>query len=167
MTDLDSPKGETSQSVLRFSTFGLLVVLSVASMVFAAYVGIARAVGIEVTEMLANSVRSLRYDTPQIIICFAGILAALSSRLPQSAARLTLLASCGLLLTILASNIGELILGHLMDSSVIGISHLSWWLTAIGILYALLHALCWMLLLLAVFSGRTSAPITPTTDSTP
>jgi hypothetical protein len=168
MTDLESQKADASWRILRFSTFGLLLLITVASLVLAAVFSVGRALGMETSAIISNGLQPLLQYTPLVIVLVLAIAAAWNSpRLPQSTARLTIIACCGLLLTVLATVLMQLIVIRLMENSSIGFDQVGWWFLVLGIVFSLLHAACWMLLLIAVFSGRTSAPMTPTTNSTP
>lgn len=167
MTDLDSPEGETSRSILRFSTFGLLLLLTVASIVLAALFGVGRAVGMESENIVSEGVDEVLHYLPQLIVCGVGVTAAWSStRLPRTASRLVVAACCGLMLTYLVSSLATMALMHLMTTSVIPVGDMSEWISRMHVFLTISDVLWWTLLLIAVFSGRASAPMTPTTDST-
>lgn len=150
---------------VQFNTLALLAILTVASLILAAYFGIGRAFGIETTQILFNGLGQAAYYAPQALVWIAGIAFALQSRrLPRSVARLVVVAFSGMLFTALLGGLGQMVLIQMLSSGMLG-SNISMWFLAYGISLSLIHAFWWVLILMAIFRGRSAATDVTTQES--
>lgn len=143
---------ERTNHVFRFSTLGLLMVLTVVSVVFAAYFGIGRAVGMTPADMLQFGLLRFIYIVPMLIVWAIGLAIAIKRR-RQDGRRATLLmiAFGGMIATAFVVDVAQMVLIYLLTRvQVQGSEHL---LGVLGVVSVLLNTLWWILIVVAIFAG--------------
>lgn len=154
---------------VQFNTLALLLILTAASVILAAYVGVGRALDSGGQNALINGLQQLAYYTPQAIIWIVGLAMALQSgRLPRSAARLVVISLTGFLLTMLLGGLAQMVLiSYATTGALSGSSAVGWLFLAYSTTYTLINCVWWVLLLMAVFRGRneTSHTANATTET--
>jgi hypothetical protein len=164
----DLPQTETS--LLQFSLASMFVVTTLMALLLSTYFGVGRLIGMSTTEVLADGMRNFVFHSPLLLIWFVGLTVAVRRlKRDRRPAVLTLIALATLVLTSVVFQVTQMALIHMVRSNQIGHQTLSWAFMAIGGLHAILHAGCWVLILVAVFVGRSSdsmrrKPINPSDD---
>ncbi len=137
--------------VFQFSTFGLLMVLTIVSVVFAAYFGVGRAVGMTNADMLQFGLLRFIYIVPMLMVWAFGLAIALRRR-RQDGRRATLLiiAFGGMIATAFVVDVAQMVLIHFLTRVQAPASESL--LAVLGVVSVLLNALWWILILVAIFA---------------
>jgi hypothetical protein len=141
--------------VWQFSLLGLFLIVTVPALILATYFGVGRLAGMSTTEILTQGLGRLVYGVPSLLVWAVGLTVAIRrlkrNRVP---ARLTAIALGGLMLTTFALQVVQMVLIHWVNSGGIRSNVLPWYMAATGVFYALSNAVCWILVIVAIFVRR-------------
>lgn len=137
------------RSFVRFSTWGLLVLLTTVSLVLAIYVGVGRAFGMTSGDLLQRGIGRFLYTLPMYAIWSIGLWLALTlPPIEKRKARLLVVAFGGMLGTMLLFDIATTVLIHTMMQRGGGIGTMYYVFTFGSVL---LNVIWWIVLLMAIF----------------
>lgn len=136
---------------VQFSVSNLLAVLTIASLVFALYFGIGRALGMSNAEIGQFGLLRFFYVLPMVALWAVGLVIALRRRQQDPRrARLLIAAFSGMILTAFAIDIAQMVMIHHLSRGSGEYSQLLY--ASITMASVLLNVTWWILLLVAIFS---------------
>ena len=162
MSDLELPPPYSDQPTsrgFRFTTWGLLVLLTVVSLVLATVLFVGRAFGLSFAGVMQSSLMQFFYMTPLLIVWFVGLVYAINRRnLAGRKATLAIVAFVGFLATTILTQFAWMFFLPLMMQSS---SNYAWVFGLLNIGNILAQTACWVLILMALFSRDRSAERPP------
>lgn len=143
--------------MFQFSLLGLFLFVTVIALILATYFGAGRLAGMSTMEILTGGLGRFLYALPVVLVWIVGLSMAIQRlnrhRVP---AILTIIALSGLMLTTVVLQVAQMVLIHLVQSNRISGSFMSGGLAATGILYAVSNTAWWILVVMAIFAGRSA-----------
>ena len=153
-TELPAPYEELppENRGFRFTTWGLLVLLTVVSLALAVVLGLSRAFGIPVGEIFQSSFVQFLAYLPMLTIWIVGLVMA-ARRRKQERRRATLaMWAFGLLIV---NSTGMQLTQMVLIYYVTQIASIGFWFTTLGLISMTVNCICWILIIKALF-GRDS-----------
>lgn len=149
------PYQPTSRSVVQFSLTALFILTTLFALGLSAFIGISQFFEISPWELLSTSFTQCFYLVPRLVIWSVGLaMAVRRRRTHRKPAFLTAIALTGFIVTTLLATTVQMAVIAGMDSGRFAGGSISWVFAAIGVFYAVMDAGCWILILMAIFSGR-------------
>lgn len=150
----------SNRPALQFSLTALFVLITVSALVLSAVLGACRLFGISTVDLLqAGLFQWAIYLLPRWLIWAVGF--AMAIRRLQSHRKMAVLATvafAGLIASSLFASIAQMAAIHAISSSQISPTSLSWIFAAIQIIHVVIDLVCWILILMAIFTGRPVEP---------
>ena len=141
--------------MFQFSLRSLFVIVTVVALIVSAYFGVGQLVGMSRMEVLTQGFGRLIMALPTLLVWIVGLTVAIRfrkrNRLPGT---LTIIALCGFVLTSLVGHVSQMALIHLMGSDRVSHVEMGWIRALIGVLWVVFNTVCWILILVAIFSKR-------------
>ncbi len=148
-----------ARPALQFSLTALFVLLTVFALILSAFFGIGRLVGMSAMEVLAMGVGQFLTIVPTLIVWVIGLTMSLRRlRTNRKPAILTAVALSGLIVTAFVLRTAQIALIGGLQSGQIDSGVLSWAFAVIGLGSVIVNTGCWILILIAIFTGRPADP---------
>ncbi|QDU54459.1 hypothetical protein [Aeoliella mucimassa] len=150
----------------RFSTLSLLLLLTITSLVLAAYFSLGRLFGMSTRDILDSGIGQFLYYIPALLVWTIGLVLAISRRHEdRQRSTLLILAFGGLIATALAVHLAQMIMIFYVSNQ--GAGSLSFYFMILSACSVLLNALWWILILVALFGGSRPPELPPVRRSMP
>ena len=150
-----NPPAAGGYGAFQFSLMSMFVVTTALALVLSAFFGVGRLIGMSTSEVLTQGLGRFAFSSPLLLVWIIGLTIAIRrlkrDRLP---AVLATIALGGLVLSSFASSVVLMAFLYAARSGRIGIEAFSWYSTVISALYAIVHPICWILILVAIFFRR-------------
>ena len=146
----------SNRPALQFSLTALFVLITVAALVLSAVLGVCRLFGMSAVDLLqAGLFQWAIYLLPRWLIWGVGLAMAIR-RLSahRKAATLAAVAFAGLILVSLITSIAQMAVMYAMSSNQMGVTSVGSVFMAIQIVRLVIDTVCWILILMAIFTGR-------------
>lgn len=140
----------TGHRLFQFSVSALLIVLTITSVVLAAYIGIGRAFGMTNVDMLQYGFGRFIFTLPMLVVWAVGLAIAIRRRRSHPGqGTLLVVAFSGLLVTAFVSDVLHMVMIHMISSNQLSAT---WLFGVVSFAHVLLNTAWWILILLALFS---------------
>lgn len=148
---------EPNSRGLQFSTWSLLVILTAVSVLLAVLLGIGRAVGMSNAEIVESGfLQRFLYILPMLVVWSVGLMLSFGHlRRGDRNAELLVVAFIGLIVTSVVVNIVQMVL--IFQITKQGAFSLTWGFSILSVFSVLLNTVWWVLILMAIFRGRSEA----------
>ncbi|NLS97686.1 MAG: hypothetical protein GXX96_36565 [Planctomycetaceae bacterium] len=144
-----------NRPALQFSLAALFILTTVFALALSVFLGISRFLGISAWELLSASARLFIYSVPRVVVWSIGLsMAVRRLRSYRKPAILATAAMSGFIVTMLLAQTVQMTVIAGMNSGRFAISSVGWLFTFIGLISTCVDVVCWILILMAIFSGR-------------
>ncbi len=151
------PQANHSVDSLRwfqFSLAGLFVVMTILVVILSIFFGVGQLVGMTTIEVVSQGLESFLYLLPLLLVWTVGIMLAVR-RLKRNRVQaiLVLIALGGMAVAVTIVFVVQMVLVHCVNSGRISHESFSWGTGVSGVLSTVVHSICWILVLVAIFRG--------------
>jgi hypothetical protein len=148
--------------LFQFSLASLFIATTALAMILSAYIGVGRLVGMSTMDVVQRGLTQFIYFLPPMLVWMVGLAVAVRQlKRNRGAAVLTLIALGGLLVASVVLHLVQMALIFLVNSRQSSHAMITWGLTLSGLLFSIINAAGWILILMAVFRGRTPDAAAP------
>ena len=139
----------------QFSLASLFIVVTAVAVILSIFISVGQLFGMTTIEVLTQGLGQFLFSLPTFLVWIVGLTMAVRRlRRNRTPAILTMIAMGGLLLTTVVLHPLQMGLIHYANSGRIDHDVLPWAFGGIGLVYAAVNTIGWILILLAVFRHR-------------